>query len=266
VSDAHLFFGLLLLTEREKGEAVVLERDSLKMAHSIYPQTPKIELINFSLINSTLVLQRPQLSKHTTQSQQSKQAKDLSPYFVQGLSSFPLYFTPTQNFSEIKGIYPIAKEQTIFDTLQEPSSWPESSMAVHHTVPIEIFGNGVMSSLETITKWLRENEHFSFDQIAAALQRDYKTIWGAYQSAKKKLPHPLHAGIENETKIAIPLSIFLDRSLGVLESLVFYLRSEYQMRYCAIARLVNRDQRTVWVTYDRVKKKVKKVTNTNEAA
>ena len=58
-------------------------------------------------------------------------------------------------------------------------------------------------------------------------------------------------------EIKIPISIFDDRRLGVLESLVLYLKTNQSLKNSEIARILNRDSRTIWTVYSRVKKKVK---------
>ena len=56
----------------------------------------------------------------------------------------------------------------------------------------------------------------------------------------------------------IPSSIFRDRSLKVLEVLVAYLKDQKQLTFHEIAVLLNRDDRTIWTVYSRVKKKQKR--------
>lgn len=58
----------------------------------------------------------------------------------------------------------------------------------------------------------------------------------------------------NEVKenIQIPLSIFINNS--PLESLVKYLKENIGLSLAEISRLLNRDERTIWVTYNNSKK------------
>ncbi len=63
--------------------------------------------------------------------------------------------------------------------------------------------------------------------------------------------------------IMIPLSIFQDRSVAVLECLVRYLKDEKGLTFHEIAVLINRDDRTVWTCYHRAKNKEKKLQNEN---
>ena len=53
----------------------------------------------------------------------------------------------------------------------------------------------------------------------------------------------------------IPISVFASKRLGVLEALVKYLREKCGLHYSDIAQLIERDQRTVWASYNNAKKK-----------
>ena len=55
--------------------------------------------------------------------------------------------------------------------------------------------------------------------------------------------------------IPIPISIFKNNS--PLEALVKYLKESLNLSLSEISRLLNRDQRTIWITYDNAKKKIK---------
>lgn len=63
----------------------------------------------------------------------------------------------------------------------------------------------------------------------------------------------------SDGSIKIPVSLFTDRSLSVLEVLVEYLKDELHYSYHEIAVLINRDDRTIWTVYSRVKKKREKI-------
>jgi len=63
---------------------------------------------------------------------------------------------------------------------------------------------------------------------------------------------------DNSSKLAIPIEIFKDRNVAVLESLVEYLKDKKGLSYHEIAVLLNRDDRTIWTVYNRVSKKRKK--------
>lgn len=59
-----------------------------------------------------------------------------------------------------------------------------------------------------------------------------------------------------EDEIKIPISIFDDK-LGMLESISLYLKDELNLSFNQIARLLKRNYKTIWTSYDKAKKKVK---------
>ena len=59
----------------------------------------------------------------------------------------------------------------------------------------------------------------------------------------------------NKNSLEIPLRVLQNRNIAVLEAIVAYFKEEKQMKYSEIATLLNRDQRTIWTVYNRVKKK-----------
>ncbi len=61
---------------------------------------------------------------------------------------------------------------------------------------------------------------------------------------------------QQERYVNIPTFIFKDRTLAALESLVVYLKDTQGLTYAQIAKLLNRDDRTIWTTYARAKKKL----------
>ena len=60
-------------------------------------------------------------------------------------------------------------------------------------------------------------------------------------------------------ELPISVSVFCDRSLSVFEVLVEYLKEEKNLRFSEIARLINRNDRTIWTVYNRAKQKRKKI-------
>ncbi len=61
-----------------------------------------------------------------------------------------------------------------------------------------------------------------------------------------------------EEVIKVPISIFeKDKKLGPAESLVKYLKENLGMKFSEIAKLLKRDQRTIWLTYSNAKEKKK---------
>lgn len=118
------------------------------------------------------------------------------------------------------------------------------------SIPLFVFSSK-LSGLETIVKYLKENLHLDFKEIGVLLGRSVKTVWQAYNFSNKKHPHPFTG---HDFSLTIPVSIFKDRHLSVLEHIVVYLKNS-GMKFSEIARRLERDPRTVWTVYSRAKKK-----------
>lgn len=52
-------------------------------------------------------------------------------------------------------------------------------------------------------------------------------------------------------EILLPSTIFCDRNLSFLESIVVYLREEHKLGFSEIASLLNRNRKTIWTIYQR---------------
>lgn len=119
-------------------------------------------------------------------------------------------------------------------------------------LPVSIFDNKELSALETICKYLKEELKFRYSEIGALLNRDQRTIWVTYDNARKKREAAL---VVEDSVYNIPVSIFKDRKLSVLEALVSHLKDNYGLRYVKIGKLLNRDERNIWGVYNKAKKK-----------
>ncbi|MBR9677316.1 hypothetical protein GOV04_04195 [Candidatus Woesearchaeota archaeon] len=62
--------------------------------------------------------------------------------------------------------------------------------------------------------------------------------------------------VSEKLQFSIPLDIFKNRSLGVLESITVYLKDTKGLKFSQIARALERDDRTIWATYHKAKKKL----------
>ena len=122
-------------------------------------------------------------------------------------------------------------------------------------VPISVFNNEYLSSLENIVKYLRENLLLSFKQIGSLTNRNEIALAVTYRNAKKKMPAKFV--IEEISPYSIPVSILKGRKLSVLENIAAYLKDTFNLNYHSIAVLLNRDDRTIWTVYQRAKKKKK---------
>lgn len=58
---------------------------------------------------------------------------------------------------------------------------------------------------------------------------------------------------QKNTTPKIPISIFSNRKLGVLEIVVKYLIENHSLTYSKIAVMLNRDDRTIWTAYKNAK-------------
>src|SRR3989344_1962637 len=119
------------------------------------------------------------------------------------------------------------------------------------SIPIGIFSNDYLSSLEAIVKYLKEELKLKFSKIAKILNRSSKTIWATYQKSLKKMPSPFGTVSRD---IVIPASAISNRSFSTLESVVGYVKDLDYSNH-EIGAFLHLDDRTIWTVYDRVKKK-----------
>ena len=119
------------------------------------------------------------------------------------------------------------------------------------SIPVGVFYNDVLSSLEAIVKYLKEELRLKFSKIGTLLNRSNKTIWATYNKAIKKMPSSF--GIISR-EIMIPVSALSNRSFSTLESVVGFIK-EFDYSNHEVAQLLKLDDRTIWTVYDRVKKK-----------
>ena len=118
-------------------------------------------------------------------------------------------------------------------------------------IPITIFSKE-LGALETLAKYMKENLNMSYKEISEKLNRNERTIWTAYKKATEKQKTPFEI---KEARIMIPKSIFENRKLTTLESIVLYLK-EKGFKFSEIAQMLERDQRNIWTTYSKAKKKI----------
>jgi len=62
----------------------------------------------------------------------------------------------------------------------------------------------------------------------------------------------------------VPVGIFANKNLGILESTVKYLKENNNLTYHEIAVLLKRDDRTIWATYHKAIRKEKNIFSTVE--
>ena len=137
-------------------------------------------------------------------------------------------------------------EQEIQSLFAESISGPQINL------PLKIFNHPSLSGLEVICKYLKDNQQLRYTEIAQLLNRDQRTIWVTYNNSRKKDAKPLSI---QESPYQVPLEVFSDRSKSVLESLVFYLKTNYSLKNVEIAKLIGRDERNIWAIYSKAERK-----------
>ncbi|MBU2496919.1 MAG: hypothetical protein KJ767_02580, partial [Nanoarchaeota archaeon] len=145
-----------------------------------------------------------------------------------------------QEFGKLKAKYKLSKEELIKVITKEIE------------IPITIFSKE-LGALETVVKYMKENLGMNYSEIALMLDRDARTIWTAYKKAIEKQKQKIK---EKKAEILLPISIFKDRRLTILESIVIYLKSE-GLTYGEIAKVLDRDQRNIWTVHSRAVRKIK---------
>jgi len=118
-------------------------------------------------------------------------------------------------------------------------------------VSVKIFADRKFSILESLVIYFRERG-FSNSEIAEISGKGISNIWTLYSRARKKIKLRIE-------EIQIPIPIFKQK-LGPSEALTKYLKENIGLKFSEIAKLLNRDQRTVWINYRNAIKKKKKET------
>ncbi|MBD3260055.1 hypothetical protein GF371_05525 [Candidatus Woesearchaeota archaeon] len=119
------------------------------------------------------------------------------------------------------------------------------------TVPVEAFGTKLSPS-ESLIKFLKENEKENYHEIAVELNRDERGIWSGYRRAKQKMPRRYSV---RKPAANIPVSIFKNRELSILENVVMFLKDSLNWKLVQIARILNKKPTTISTAYSRAKEK-----------
>ena len=145
---------------------------------------------------------------------------------------------------ELKAEYNVS-ENELLQLIKQPAS-------KEILIPVSVFEAKNLSALEIVCKYLKEELDLGYSKIASLLNRDNRTIWTTYQNALSKRKERLPV---KDSKFHIPISILANRKLSVLESIVSYLKDNFNLRYSEISALLNRDERNIWAVYNRFRKK-----------
>jgi len=90
----------------------------------------------------------------------------------------------------------------------------------------------------------REKPSNDIDRILSSIQQKYILTKEEIDELIKK----------REKEIILPISIF-NEELGMLEAASLYLKDELNLSFKDIAKLLNRDYKTIWTSYKKAKKK-----------
>jgi len=110
-------------------------------------------------------------------------------------------------------------------------------------IPASIFTKD-LGIIEAVVKYLKEEKHMRIRDIAKILNRSKTSIWVSYNQSRKKFS----ARLTITKSELIPVSIFSDRKLGPLQVLSRYMRKDCGMTYSQISKILQRDQRTIWIS------------------
>jgi len=119
-------------------------------------------------------------------------------------------------------------------------------------IPTDCF-NKKLGSLETITKYLKENKNLTTKKIAELTGRTTSAITNTYNKAKQKMPEQLTP----KSETLIPIHILTNKKLSVLENITVHLKEEQNMKLREIGKLLERNEKTIWTAYNRAKRKQK---------
>lgn len=119
-----------------------------------------------------------------------------------------------------------------------------ADVSPEETVPVCIFSKRLSPS-EALCKYLKEYRDLSFHEIAVLLNRDDRSIWTSYSRANRKSKAPLAPSAPQDEDFLIPLQIFNDRSLSILEHVVHYLKENYGLSNSRIAETLDKNPSSI---------------------
>jgi hypothetical protein len=109
--------------------------------------------------------------------------------------------------------------------------------------------------LEELEGELKKKHNITFEKIVPVIEelKKHNITFNDINSYVETLKR-------EEREFPIPLSLFKTKELGPLESLVKYMKENMKLRLSEIAEILNRDERTIWTTYQNsVSKKKEKL-------
>ena len=164
------------------------------------------------------------------------------------------YIAEEKSFQILKLAIESLKEKYKISAHEILSLIEEKEISKEILLPVSIFEVNGLSALECICRYLKDDAGIPYSKIALLLNRNSRTIWITYNNSLIKRRERF---IAKESKFFIPVSVFRNRKLSILENLVSYLKGNFSLRYSEISVLINRDERNIWTVYNRAMKKKK---------
>ena len=115
------------------------------------------------------------------------------------------------------------------------------------TVPLSLF-KGKINATAVLCKYLKEEKNLTYQEIGKRLNRDQRSVWTACRRAK---------GYTKPTKdkYPIPLTIFSNRKLSVMEHITLFLHHTYKLTNPQIAKYLHKSPNSIAVLHKRAKVK-----------
>jgi parallel beta-helix repeat protein len=157
-------------------------------------------------------------------------------------------------------------ERTIWTAYHKSLTKQKGKINVIETsifIPISVLNNRKLTVLESLILYLKQKD-MKYSEIAKLLNRNQKNIWTIYSRVENSLNEKEITSITSiKVELNIPITIFSNK-LGALETLSKYLKENLGMSYKEIAELLNRNERTIWTSYNKAKIKQKELIEVKE--
>ncbi|MEM4260302.1 MAG: hypothetical protein QXG00_03625 [Candidatus Woesearchaeota archaeon] len=111
-----------------------------------------------------------------------------------------------------------------------------------YSLPVTLFFLLKLGILEKTIKYIKQNYSLNYHNISILLNRDDRIVWVAYSNAIKKHKVKL---LPKESRQHIPVAIFTNRKLGLLEALTVFLRNKLHLSFNEIPVLLKKYYGTV---------------------
>ena len=108
-----------------------------------------------------------------------------------------------------------------------------------------------LSPFETVVKYLRQSKGMKFPEIGKMLGKNPSSCWLAYRNASSKCSKKF---IVRFSEHDIPLGELRSDKFSLLELITAYLKDE-GLKFSEMAKLLKRNERTLWTAYHRKMKK-----------